>query len=373
MKKSSASGSTHGVSSPGSQRSFEKKLDFSAFTTGVTIPVVSRQVFLSNLSKHLSREAIQVAVFVQDRMYQAYIRNIASPGKNDCVMFLWTKPLAQRIQSMFYDVFTMLKIDRKKRRKAVFDTLIISCGDRLDEFKLDFSRIMNGSQPASESTNNVLTLDKTEAEPEEWALMTRTPKLKSSKGEILPCRKRLQNHPEHHIEKIQKPMPSSSETRTSSLHVSNQKQNNNISFEGTFSVKEPDIIIDGYEESLQCLLSLLDELDIRERMILQLRFGLDGRRPKTLDEISQLIHRTRERVRQLQNQGLAKLRIKLQAELGGSEVIIKCYWVIMKDGQKIRFEDGQEYRTFIREHQNDILRTEVEVKQSPSFDIHTDI
>ncbi len=76
----------------------------------------------------------------------------------------------------------------------------------------------------------------------------------------------------------------------------------------------PDRIL-GDEESIQRLISLLGELDERERQILQLRFGLDGRRPKTLDEVSQLIHRTRERVRQLQNQALAKLRAKLADEV----------------------------------------------------------
>ena len=76
----------------------------------------------------------------------------------------------------------------------------------------------------------------------------------------------------------------------------------------------PDRIL-GDEESIQRLLSLLSELDERERQILQLRFGLDGHRPKTLDEVSQLINRTRERVRQLQNQALAKLRAKLADEV----------------------------------------------------------
>ena len=76
----------------------------------------------------------------------------------------------------------------------------------------------------------------------------------------------------------------------------------------------PDRIL-GDEESIHRLISLLSELDERERRILQLRFGLDGRRPKTLDEVSQLIHRTRERVRQLQNQALAKLRAKLADEV----------------------------------------------------------
>ena len=79
----------------------------------------------------------------------------------------------------------------------------------------------------------------------------------------------------------------------------------------------PDRIL-GDEESVHRLLSLLSELDDRERLILQLRFGLDGKRPKTLEEVSQEIRRTRERVRQIQNQALAKLRAMLTDEAGFS-------------------------------------------------------
>ncbi len=80
----------------------------------------------------------------------------------------------------------------------------------------------------------------------------------------------------------------------------------------------PDRIL-GDEESVHRLLSLLSQLDDRERLILQLRFGLDGKRPKTLEEVSQEIRRTRERVRQIQNQALAKLRAMLADEAGAAE------------------------------------------------------
>ena len=80
----------------------------------------------------------------------------------------------------------------------------------------------------------------------------------------------------------------------------------------------PDRIL-GDEESVHRLLSLLSQLDDRERLILQLRFGLDGKRPKTLEEVSQEIRRTRERVRQIQNQALAKLRAMLADESGSAE------------------------------------------------------
>ena len=67
------------------------------------------------------------------------------------------------------------------------------------------------------------------------------------------------------------------------------------------------------EETLRNMLKLVDTLDERERNILTLRFGLNGEEPKTLEEVSQSIGRTRERVRQIQNYALEKLRKKLES------------------------------------------------------------
>lgn len=53
---------------------------------------------------------------------------------------------------------------------------------------------------------------------------------------------------------------------------------------------------------------LLDILDRRERRILNQRYGLDGRKPKTLEEVGERFGVTRERIRQLQNIALDKLR-----------------------------------------------------------------
>ena len=49
-----------------------------------------------------------------------------------------------------------------------------------------------------------------------------------------------------------------------------------------------------------------------------MRFGLDGYRARTLEEVSQAIGRTRERVRQIQNQALVRLRTLLADESGYS-------------------------------------------------------
>jgi len=77
----------------------------------------------------------------------------------------------------------------------------------------------------------------------------------------------------------------------------------------------PDQIL-GDVESVDRLLDLLEDLDGRERLILQMRFGLDGSRARTLEEVSQQIGRTRERVRQIQNQALTKLKTMLADEAG---------------------------------------------------------
>jgi RNA polymerase primary sigma factor len=56
------------------------------------------------------------------------------------------------------------------------------------------------------------------------------------------------------------------------------------------------------------LSELLEVLDDRERKIMFKRFGLDGGKPKTLEEVGKRFGVTRERIRQLQNISLAKLR-----------------------------------------------------------------
>lgn len=80
----------------------------------------------------------------------------------------------------------------------------------------------------------------------------------------------------------------------------------------------PDEIL-GETEAINRLVKLLDCLNERERLILELRFGLSGGLVKTLEDVSQEIGRTRERVRQIQNQALAKLKVLMEEDgLGAS-------------------------------------------------------
>ncbi len=55
-------------------------------------------------------------------------------------------------------------------------------------------------------------------------------------------------------------------------------------------------------------------LTTRERLVLDLRFGLEGARAHALDAIGKQLHLTRERVRQIENQALRKLRASPAAQ-----------------------------------------------------------
>jgi len=58
----------------------------------------------------------------------------------------------------------------------------------------------------------------------------------------------------------------------------------------------------------ELLRRILGTLSHRERRVLELRYGLDGEHPRTLDEVGRTFNVTRERIRQIENQSLKKLR-----------------------------------------------------------------
>ena len=57
---------------------------------------------------------------------------------------------------------------------------------------------------------------------------------------------------------------------------------------------------------------VLATLNARESRILSMRFGLDNGRPKTLEEVGERLGVTRERIRQIQEQALQKMRAKIE-------------------------------------------------------------
>jgi RNA polymerase primary sigma factor len=60
---------------------------------------------------------------------------------------------------------------------------------------------------------------------------------------------------------------------------------------------------------------VLDNLNMREQRILQLRFGLIDGHPRTLEEVGREFGVTRERIRQIESKTLAKLRHPSRAQL----------------------------------------------------------
>src|ERR1035441_8176248 len=74
-----------------------------------------------------------------------------------------------------------------------------------------------------------------------------------------------------------------------------------------------------YERALEILRNdalrdALENLGYRERRVLELRYGLDGEHPWTLDEVGRTFNVTRERVRQIQPQSLEKLKNLTEAQ-----------------------------------------------------------
>lgn len=67
-------------------------------------------------------------------------------------------------------------------------------------------------------------------------------------------------------------------------------------------------------EDIEQLLKLLDSLPPREKMVLKMRFGLDGSPVLTLEEVGRQLNCTNERIRQIQIIALQKLHAMMTGE-----------------------------------------------------------
>jgi RNA polymerase nonessential primary-like sigma factor len=65
------------------------------------------------------------------------------------------------------------------------------------------------------------------------------------------------------------------------------------------------LIATSFHEQLE---NLLGQLEAKERHIIERRFGLNEQEPQTLAEIGEDMHLSRERIRQLEERALHKLR-----------------------------------------------------------------
>jgi len=75
-------------------------------------------------------------------------------------------------------------------------------------------------------------------------------------------------------------------------------------------IDEPDQIII-HKDQLITIRKLLEAIDEREATVLRLRYGLDGQPPASLKSIGDQVGLTRERVRQIETEALAKLNEQL--------------------------------------------------------------
>jgi RNA polymerase primary sigma factor len=64
----------------------------------------------------------------------------------------------------------------------------------------------------------------------------------------------------------------------------------------------------------EALRKALENLGYRERRVLELRYGLGGEHPRTLDEVGRTFNVTRERIRQIEHHSLTKLQKLHEAE-----------------------------------------------------------
>ena len=69
-------------------------------------------------------------------------------------------------------------------------------------------------------------------------------------------------------------------------------------------------------DNLVHVMGMLDTMDHREATVLRMRFGLADNEPRTLKEIGESLGLTRERVRQIETEALAKLATSLQGTRG---------------------------------------------------------
>jgi len=84
----------------------------------------------------------------------------------------------------------------------------------------------------------------------------------------------------------------------------------------------------------EALREALENLSYRERRILELRYGLGGELPRTLDEVGRTFNVTRERIRQLEHQSLKKLQSLAETQKLRDDVEIAPGFAVARLGHR---------------------------------------
>ena len=96
-----------------------------------------------------------------------------------------------------------------------------------------------------------------------------------------------------------------------------------------------------YERAVQLLTKealdeALENLGYRERRVLELRYGLGGEHPRTLEEVGRTFNITRERIRQIEHQSLKKLQGLREAQKLRDNVEIASGYPLTRSGTEPR-------------------------------------
>jgi RNA polymerase sigma factor (sigma-70 family) len=108
------------------------------------------------------------------------------------------------------------------------------------------------------------------------------------------------------IYQIVKSLHSSKEVNPQQEEADDEQQGGEESMHKNRDIDRPENEIVQSEEKSKAI-RLLDRIDPREAAILRLHYGLDGRKPMSLKQISEKLGLTRERIRQIQRESLTKL------------------------------------------------------------------
>jgi RNA polymerase sigma factor (sigma-70 family) len=96
---------------------------------------------------------------------------------------------------------------------------------------------------------------------------------------------------------------------TTTENLNGDDDDENQVLEGTLediSVDRPEDSLEEFEEKIKAV-SLLEQIDDREALVLKLHYGIGGRKPIPLKDIGKKLSLTRERIRQIRRDALTKL------------------------------------------------------------------
>lgn len=145
--------------------------------------------------------------------------------------------------------------------------------------------------------------------------------------------------------------------------------NRKMTIEGTLydedSHKFPDII--AQDDENKYLRKQLKYLTIDEQIVLVLRFGLYENKSNTLEEVSLILDKSIERVRQCEKQGIRKLKIIFNNEENAKELKQYFYPTIrdMSDYELCKFAQPTKKQTTKAEVENETQKTEVKLQLLP--------